>query len=53
VTLDATSGSGAIDVDRDLLEGHVDQGRAQGTIHGGGVPLQLTSKSGTVRVRAR
>jgi hypothetical protein len=53
VTLDATSGSGAIDVDRDLLEGNVDKGRAQGTIHGGGVPFQLTSKRGAIRVRAR
>jgi DUF4097 and DUF4098 domain-containing protein YvlB len=51
VTLDATSGSGAIDVDRDLLKGTVEKGRAHGTIHGGGVSCQLTSRSGGIRVR--
>ena len=51
VTLDATSGSGAIEVDRDLLKGSVDKGRAHGTIRGGGVSCQLTSKSGAIRVK--
>jgi len=51
VTLDATSGSGAIEVDRDLLKGTVEKGRAHGTIHGGGVSCQLTSKSGGIRVK--
>lgn len=51
VTLDATSGSGAIEVDRDLVKGTVDKGRARGTIHGGGVTCQLTSKSGSIRVK--
>lgn len=51
VTLDATSGSGGVEVDRDLLKGTVDKGRARGTIHGGGVSCQLTSKSGGIRVK--
>ena len=51
VTLDATSGSGAIDVDRDLLKGSVEKGRAHGTIRGGGVACELTSKSGGIRVK--
>jgi hypothetical protein len=51
VTLDATSGSGSIDVDRSIVLGTVDQGRAHGTIRGGGVAWQLTSKSGAIRVK--
>jgi hypothetical protein len=51
VTLDATSGSGAIDVDRDLVKGVAEKNRVNGTIHGGGIVYQLTSKSGTIRVK--
>ena len=51
VTLDATSASGEIDIDRDLVKGTVEKGRAQGTIHGGGISYQLTAKSGNIRVR--
>ncbi|HKV98792.1 MAG TPA: DUF4097 family beta strand repeat-containing protein [Vicinamibacterales bacterium] len=51
VTLDATSGSGAIDIDRDLVKDAATKGRVHATIHGGGVAYQLTSKSGTIRVK--
>jgi len=51
VTLDATSGSGAVEVDPGILKGTVEKGRARGTVRCGGVALQLTSKSGAIRVK--
>ncbi|MFI5177118.1 MAG: DUF4097 family beta strand repeat-containing protein [Vicinamibacterales bacterium] len=51
VTLDATTGSGSIDVDRSLVEGAVDKGHVHGTIRGGGALWQLTTRSGAIRVK--
>lgn len=51
VSLDASSGSGALEIDPVLFKGAVEKGRARGPIHGGGIACQLTSKSGTIRVK--
>lgn len=52
LTIEATSASGAIDVDAGLVDGAVEKGRVRGTVRGGGSAWQLTSKSGAIRVRA-
>ena len=51
-TLDATSASGAIDVDAGLVDGAVEKGRVRGTIHGGGAAWQLVTKTGAIRLHA-
>ena len=51
VTLDASSGSGALEIDPVLFKGAVEKGRARGPIHGGGVSYQLTAKTGAIRVK--
>ncbi|HUL74740.1 MAG TPA: DUF4097 family beta strand repeat-containing protein [Vicinamibacterales bacterium] len=51
VTLDAMTASGTLEIEKSLVGGTVDKGRAHGTIRGGGVLWQLVSKSGTIRVK--
>ena len=50
VTIDATTGSGSIDIDRSLGDFETSKGRAHGDIRGGGPLCQLTSKSGSIHV---
>ena len=50
VTLEATSDSGAIDVDAGLIDGTIDKSRVRGTVRGGGAVWQLTTKSGAIHV---
>ena len=52
VSLEATSGSGAIEVDAGLVDGTIEKTRVQGTVRGGGVVWQLTTKNGAIHVRA-
>ena len=51
VTLDASSESGLVDVDRGLVEGAVDKNRAKGSVRGGGPPWVLATKRGEIHVR--
>jgi hypothetical protein len=52
MTIDATTKSGAITVDRErvVVAGTVEKGRVRGTIHGGGVTMTLTSDRGDIRL---
>jgi len=50
-SLEATSGSGSVDVSALTLTGTIDKRRAQGTIGKGGPLVQLSSRSGAVHVR--
>jgi hypothetical protein len=51
VSLDASSESGLVDVDRGLVDGAVDKSRAKGSIRGGGPPWVLATKHGEIHVR--
>lgn len=51
-TLDATSGSGSVKTENLGVRGETDKRRAAGTIGGGGPTVRLTSRSGSIKLKA-
>ena len=49
--LDATTGSGSITVSTALVDGTIEKRRVSGAIRGGVLPLQITSRSGSIRIQ--
>ena len=51
-TLDATSGSGSVKTENLGVRGETDERRVAGTIGGGGPTVRLTSRSGSIKLKA-
>jgi hypothetical protein len=49
-TVEATTGGGAVRVDRALLSGAIEPRHAKGTINGGGPAIRITSRSATITI---
>ena len=52
VTLDATSGSGSVEAENLIVSGETDKRRVAGTIGRGGPVVQLTSRSGSIKLKS-
>ena len=51
-SLDASTGSGSLDITPPLtVQGRIDRRRVQGTVHGGGPMLRLSTASGSIAVK--
>jgi DUF4097 and DUF4098 domain-containing protein YvlB len=50
VTVDASTGSGSIEVEGATVEGTVSKRRVAGTVGGGGPAVRLNSRSGSIRI---
>ena len=51
-TLDATSGSGSVEAENLIVSGETDKRRVAGAIGRGGPTVQLTSRSGSIRLKS-
>ena len=50
ITIDATSGSGSVRLDGSHVEGTISKRRLEGTVGGGGTPVTIASRSGSIRL---